>query len=87
MTTVAAPGTSSTNGTVCVYGQTKGDFITGSTTDTDVFLACYDKLGARKWLRQLGTPGIDQAGNQIAVANNGDVYVTGTTDKRYSLAV
>jgi len=68
------------NGDIYVYGQTGGDIESGAEgTDIDVFIARYDRGGARKWIRQLGTTGNDYPSNQIAVAANGDVYLAGTT--------
>ena len=68
------------NGDIYVYGQTSGDIESGAEgTDIDVFIARYDRGGVRKWIRQLGTTGNDYPANQIAVANNGDVYLAGTT--------
>lgn len=77
---VASAVATAPNGDVYVYGQTGGEIETGTDgTDTDVFVARYDKGGSRKWIRQLGTTGDDFPANQIAVAANGDVYVAGTT--------
>jgi len=74
----------SSNGMTCLYGRTTGEFVDASgTDDTDVFLSCYDKLGSRKWVRQIGTAGSDVPSNSFAIANNGDVYVAGTTDGEF----
>lgn len=72
------------NGYIYVYGQTEGD-LGGApeNTDPDVFVACYDKTGKFKWMRQFGTEGVETPGNQIGVARNGDLYVTGTTDGEF----
>ncbi len=76
---LAAAVATAPNGDIYVYGQTGGEVETGTDgTDTDVFLARYDKSGSRKWIRQLGTTGDDFPANQIAVAPNGDVYIAGT---------
>ena len=68
-------------------------YITGRTSGTldpsnpnqngiyDAFAAKYDKSGNLLWTRQLGsgTGGNDEA-TGIAVDNNGNVYITGSTD-------
>ncbi|MFM8530651.1 MAG: SBBP repeat-containing protein, partial [Ilumatobacteraceae bacterium] len=72
------------NGMTCLYGQTAGEFVADvGSLDTDVFVACYDKLGTRKWVRQIGTSGSEMPSNSFAVANNGDVYIAGTTDGEF----
>ena len=80
---VGAGAAVSTSGLTCIYGQTEGDFDTPGPADTDVFVACYDKSGTFKWVRQIGTEGTEQAANQFAVAPNGDVYIAGTTDGEF----
>jgi len=71
------------NGYVYVYGQTEGAITGTHGTDSDVFLACYDRYGTRQWVQQFGTAGTETPGNQIGVAGNGDVYITGTTDGEF----
>lgn len=74
----------SSRGMTCLYGQTTGEFVDAvGTSDTDVFVACYDKLGSRKWVRQIGTAGSEMPSNSFAIANNGDVYIAGTTDGEF----
>lgn len=74
----------SSNGMTCLYGRTTGEFLAEvGTGDTDVFVACYDKLGGRKWVRQIGTAGSDLPSNSFSIANNGDVYIAGTTDGEF----
>ena len=71
----------SPNGTsLYITGLTKGD-LDGNTNngDDDIFIARYDTNGNKIWIRQLGTPDIDQA-YDLAVSPNDDyIYVTGYT--------
>ena len=43
---------------------------------TDAFIRKYDAAGRVLWTRQFGTPGEDHA-NDVAVAPNGNIYVSG----------
>ena len=49
---------------------------TGATSD--LFVIAYDAFGARLWTRQIGSE-YEDAGSDIAVDNNGNIYVIGPT--------
>ncbi len=67
------------SGDVYVTGGTDGS-LDGNTSagGTDIYVAKYDATGAKLWTRQVGTENNDY-GNDIAVDNSGNVYVTGWT--------
>jgi hypothetical protein len=67
-------------GNVYVVGQTEGT-LPGQTSKggVDAFIAKYSKTGDRTWLKQIGTPELDEA-QSVAVDNEGNVYVTGETE-------
>ncbi|MCT7952729.1 S8 family serine peptidase [Ancylothrix sp. C2] len=62
-------------------------YITGSTTDNldginagklDAWIAKFDSTGTQEWVKQIGTPD-DEKATGIAIDNQGNVYITGTT--------
>lgn len=64
------------------YGGLEGNSNMGAggiTATGDVFVAQYDSDGTRRWLRQFGSSGQDNAGG-IAVDSNNAVYVTGSVN-------
>lgn len=68
-------------GNIYVLGRYNGTTSFGNTTlpnigSWDVFITKYDSLGTVKWTKNIGSTGND-AGNSIAVSQNGDFYVTG----------
>ena len=67
------------SGNYYVVGYTEGS-LDGNTYAglKDIFLAKYDSLGAKIWVRQLGTSA-DEAANAVAVDGSGNVYVAGYT--------
>lgn len=82
------------NGNVYVAGETNGNLRNGATTGSmttnyaggaDVFVAKYDRSGALRWTKLLGSAGNDVAYGIAIDANTVDpnhpnVYITGTTD-------
>jgi len=68
------------NGNSYVTGYTYGEIVgTGSTVGSDVFLAKYDTLGNRLWIKQFSSIENHNEGYGIAVDTNGNSYVTGHT--------
>jgi len=66
-------------GNVYVAGYTWGS-IDGNINvgDEDLFVIKYNSNGVKKWTRQMGTTGLDEA-TGVSVDNSGNVYVTGIT--------
>ena len=69
----------SSDGSVYVTGYTPGN-LDGYNNygDGDVFIVKYSSTGTKLWTRLLGSSSVD-AGNDLAVSNDGFVYVTGQT--------
>ena len=83
---IAAPGRNfgrglalDSSGNVYITGETIGA-LPGQTSagSTDAFLAKYDNSGTAQWLKQFGTPQLDE-GQAIAVDRLNRIYVTGET--------
>jgi len=72
--------TSDRRGAVYIAGIASGSLGRASAGRTDAFVANYDRAGRRLWLQQFGTSGDEQA--NAAAADNGGVYVVGSTDGR-----
>jgi hypothetical protein len=70
------------SGGVYLVGHTSG-VLDGEMSNggRDAFLAKFDDVGTRLWVRQLGTPGHEDA-NAVA-ADGGGVYVVGGTDGEF----
>ncbi|HEY9661227.1 MAG TPA: SBBP repeat-containing protein, partial [Allocoleopsis sp.] len=66
---------------VYITGQTQvalpGNSYAGNK---DAFVAKYSSDGARQWVRQFGTSGLEEA-QTIAVDNSGRIYVAGETNQ------
>lgn len=69
----------SSDGSIYVTGYTDGN-LDGYNNygDGDVFIAKYSSAGTKLWTRLLGSSSFDY-GNDLAVSNDGFVYVTGQT--------
>ncbi|MCP4135095.1 MAG: hypothetical protein GY754_29235, partial [bacterium] len=68
------------DGYIYITGYTTGELVPGSQVGgMDIFLIKYDSLGNSVWKKQFGTSETDR-GNNVAVDNNGSVYVTGYTN-------
>lgn len=66
-------------GNVMVVGETKGALQSGAAAGaTDGFLAKFDPSGARRWLRQFGTPG-EESVTSVGIDSGGNAFVTGQT--------
>jgi flagellin-like hook-associated protein FlgL len=73
------------NGTIAVAGAVDGkaDKATSTTGDQrDSFVAAFDKEGRDLWYHQQGAIGNDSA-SHVAVADDGMVFVVGTTTESY----
>ena len=67
------------DGSVVVTGYTAGDLDGQENSGGhDVFISKYSSDGARQWTRLLGTE-FNDAGSSIATADDGSVFITGTT--------
>ena len=67
------------NNNVYITGYTYGDLDgTNQGGSEDAFVVKYDSDGDKKWTKQLGTSGSEQA-NDIAIDSNNNVYITGMT--------
>jgi hypothetical protein len=72
------------SGNVYVTGYSSGAFPNQSNAgQNDTFLRKLDPNGAELWTRQFGTSGSDLA-QDVAVMENGTVYVIGTTNGAFS---
>ncbi|RYU93847.1 SBBP repeat-containing protein [Emticicia agri] len=58
------------------YNATFGDTTITSAGNADIFLAKYNSIGEKQWVRQAGST-MDDVGNAIAVDGSGNVYATG----------
>lgn len=68
-----------TQDNIYVVGATEGAWDGNSAAGArDIFISKYNTGGTRLWTRQLGTTA-DEFGAAVAVAANGDIYVTGKT--------
>ncbi|HOW51477.1 MAG TPA: SBBP repeat-containing protein [bacterium] len=67
------------NGNIFVTGYTKGS-LDGNTNlgEEDIFLTKWNANGTKAWTKQWGTANIEH-GNEVAVDNNGNIFVTGYT--------
>ncbi len=66
-------------GNVLIAGETKGALQSGAAAGaTDGFLAKFDPSGARRWLRQFGTPA-DESVTSVGIDSGGNAFVTGQT--------
>lgn len=66
-------------GNVVVVGETKGSLGSEAPAGaSDGFLAQFDQSGARRWLRQFGTPG-DESVTSVGVDRGGNSFVAGQT--------
>jgi hypothetical protein len=63
---------------IFLAGYTDGNLGGQNAGNTDAWAARYDTNGNRVWLKQFGTPEIDQA-NAISADNQGNVFVSGIT--------
>jgi hypothetical protein len=68
----------SANNQIFVAGYTDGNLGGTNAGNYDVWAASYDINGNRSWLRQFGTPELDQA-NAISADNQGNVFISGIT--------
>jgi hypothetical protein len=69
------------DGNVYVTGHTEGALDGNALTGTnDLFLAKYDAVGTKVYVRQMGAADKDTRGNGIATDADGNVYVTGYTE-------
>ncbi|HEY9828887.1 MAG TPA: SBBP repeat-containing protein [Stenomitos sp.] len=66
------------NGNVCITRVTLGALGGTSKGFEDAWVAEYSPNGSLKWIKQLGTSGIDYS-NGIATDSNGNVFITGKT--------
>lgn len=67
-------------GNIYVTGRTEGTFEGYKNNgDQDIFLAKFDSQGKTLWVRQFGTPEMDEADN-ISVDHNGNVYIAGFSE-------
>ncbi|MGD9128534.1 MAG: SBBP repeat-containing protein [Planctomycetia bacterium] len=69
-------------GDTYITGYTEGDFGGDNAGGVDMFLTKYNASGVNQWTRQLGTADSDIGGG-VAVDNNGDIYVTGSTQDAF----
>ena len=69
----------SKDGAIYVTGFTNGNLDGNNAGGDDLFLIKYDRSGVRQWIRQLGTPGQDEA-TGVGVDADGKIYVTGFTN-------
>jgi hypothetical protein len=69
------------NGNVYLTGSTEGDLAgeNANEYDTDAWVAKYDNNGEQIWAKQFGSSD-DDFSNGIATDNNGNVYLTGSTE-------
>ncbi len=68
------------DGNVYITGDTEGSLEGNlSAGGKDIFVAKYSSLGAKLWIRQLGTIRQDSS-NDIAIDSKDNVYVTGFTE-------
>ena len=69
----------SADGSVYIGGSTRGN-LDGQLNNggSDAFLAKYNSDGSKEWTQLLGTPSYDSA-HSVSVANDGSIYITGTT--------
>jgi uncharacterized delta-60 repeat protein len=66
-------------GSIFVTGYTEGSFNSGiNSGKKDVFLAKWNSSGSHIWTRQWGSSE-NEKGNGVAVDNDGNIFVTGTT--------
>ncbi len=78
-TTIATDiATSPTDGTTTIVGWTDVDLTDGAPGLTDAFVAQYSSIGDLNWVRQFGTPEIDEA-YAVAIDPQGNVYVAGSS--------
>jgi len=71
------------SGNVYILGVTDGSLEGTNAGSNDVFVTKYNSDGDPLWTRQSGTEGNDYA-NDIAIDNQGNVYMTGYTTGSYS---
>ena len=76
------------SGFVYVTGELAGPATIGTinvpnTGNTDVFLAKFDTFGNALWAESFGGQGIDE-GEDVAVDNSGNVYLTGSYEQTIS---
>jgi hypothetical protein len=80
-------GTSDADGSYGVSADDLGVYVTGTTGGSlggtnagarDAFVAKYDATGALLWMRQLGTPALDE-GYGVSADGHGSAYITGVT--------
>ncbi|HSR12340.1 MAG TPA: SBBP repeat-containing protein, partial [Thermodesulfobacteriota bacterium] len=67
------------SGNIYVTGAAQGDLGGHYVQAYDMFLAKFDSLGNKVWVRQMGTTGNDY-GYGVATDGGGNIYVTGITD-------
>jgi len=74
---------------VYLAGEFEGDsalfgsnLITNSGEYSEIFLTKYDNMGNNLWAKSLGTESYDY-GKGLAMDNDGNIYVTGTTNGKY----
>lgn len=68
------------NGNVYITGYTTGGLDGNSQTgNIDVFIAKYDALGNKQFIRQLGAVSGMTLGKDVAVDSKGNAYITGYT--------
>ena len=67
-----------TSGNVYVGGSTAGDLGGGMAAWLDGFVRAYERSGAPRWTRQIGTDSIDAVAG-VATDPSGHVYVAGRT--------
>jgi len=66
---------------IYITGNTSGQFDGNSSAGLyDMFLLKYNSDGEEDWAKQLGTTGSD-SGEGVTVDSEGNVYVTGSTDR------
>jgi len=63
---------------ILLTGYTNGNLGGANAGSFDAWVAEYDTNGNQKWIKQFGTPGLDE-GYGITADNKGNVYVTGVT--------
>ncbi|MDB9315366.1 S8 family serine peptidase [Spirulina sp. CS-785/01] len=67
------------DGNVILSGWTEGNFGATNQGNADAFVAKYDTEGNEVWIQQQGTT-VNDRGRNIAVDQNGNIYLVGMTE-------